>query len=147
MHNIKRLLIVEDNPADVLFAREAIAEVGLAVDVRVAETADEALQLLLREEFDLVLLDLQLPGRSGIDLLMQIRGEPQLTRQLVIVLTSSSDPQDVDMAYLARANAVVRKPLGMQAMLQAMRDIGGFWGRLAQLPRSRRKLRRGPGPV
>jgi CheY-like chemotaxis protein len=123
------VLLVEDNAADVVLALAALRDAGFG-RVQIAADADRALALLRSSRrFDLVLLDLKLPGRSGLELLVEVKNDPVLASQVVMILTGSDDELDVERAYRDRANAYLVKPVGSRALADVMRAIGDFWGR------------------
>jgi CheY-like chemotaxis protein len=113
--------------------------------VSVARNGDEALALLRRQEAfdakpgpDLILLDLNLPGTDGRQLLADIKGRPELKTIPVIVLTTSADERDVRDCYQLDANAYVVKPVDFDQFLSTMRSIEEFWLGRASLPRADR---------
>jgi CheY-like chemotaxis protein len=130
------ILLVEDLTADTILLREALRDVGLADQLVVAADGREALERLDRAAAppDLVLLDLNLPGVSGQEVLGRIRQDPRLAAVPVVVLSTSDAPADVDYAYRHRANAYVRKPNGFHALSDVARAIRDFWTRTATLP-------------
>ena len=136
-----RLLLVEDNEADVRLTREALRESG--DDVRMTSVGDgeQALAYLRRQEGyaeasrpDLVLLDLNLPRKNGLEVLDELRADPSLACIPVIVLTSSAARQDVEACYARGANAFVVKPIELEAFMDLIGAICGFWLEVAQLP-------------
>ena len=131
-----RILLVEDLDADAVLLREALVDVGLGRDLKVAESGEEALAELQsgRPLPSLVLLDLNLPGVSGRDVLDRIRADPRLGELPVVVLSTSNAPADIAFAYGHRANAYVRKPNGFEALASVARAIQDFWVRTATLP-------------
>ena len=136
-----RVLLVEDNEADVRLTREALRESG--DDVRLSSVGDgeQALAYLRRQEGyaeaprpDLVLLDLNLPRKNGLEVLAEMRADAALAAIPVIVLTSSAAQQDVQACYAHGANAFVVKPLELDAFMDLIGAIRGFWLGVAQLP-------------
>ncbi len=135
-----RILLVEDNPADVRLTREMLAEAKIRNDLLVAETAEEAETYLgLGDEPgepppDLVLLDLDLPVKSGHDLLDEMKSAPDLRRVPVVILTSSEAEQDVVKSYDLHANAYVTKPVDLDEVAKIVRSIDEFWLQVVRLP-------------
>ncbi|MCW2992421.1 MAG: response regulator [Solirubrobacterales bacterium] len=131
-----RILLVEDINADAILLREALHEAGMGDDLVVARDGQEALDLLHSAGPlpQLVLLDLNLPGISGRQVLDDIRGDQRLEALPVVVLSTSNSPADVAFAYGHRANAYVRKPNGFEALTSVARAIRDFWTRAATLP-------------
>lgn len=135
------ILLVEDNPADIRLTQEVFAEIGLPHRVHVARDGEEALAMLRREgahaalpEPDLVLLDLNLPGLGGKEVLREMKADPALKRIPVVVLTSSTAPQDVFDAYDAHVNSYMVKPTDFEAFLAMVGMIETYWLKAAQLP-------------
>ena len=131
-----RILLVEDNEADVALMKEALRSTGLAHDLTVATDGEHALaSMRLRSERpDLVLLDLNLPRKDGREVLEEAKGDPALASMPIIVLTTSQSPHDVTFAYEHCANAYVRKPNGLDSLVGIARAIRDFWLGAATLP-------------
>ena len=136
-----RVLLVEDNEADVRLTREALREAGENVRLSAVADGDLALAYLRREAGfadvprpDLVLLDLNLPRKNGLEVLDEMRADERLACIPVIVLTSSAAHQDVEACYARGANAFVVKPLELDAFMDLIGAIRGFWLEVAQLP-------------
>ncbi len=135
------LLLVEDNPADVRLAREALRDATVAIHLTAAGDGVEALALLRNEgEYahsprpDMVLLDLNLPRLDGHKLLEEIKADPSLKSIPVVVLTTSSDPLDILNAYELGASFYVTKPPDLDDFMETMRWIEGFCLSLVKLP-------------
>ncbi len=136
-----RVLLVEDNDADVRLTREALREAGEDVRLSAVGDGEQALTYLRREEGfgeaprpDLVLLDLNLPRKNGLEVLDEMRDDERLASIPVIVLTSSAARQDVEACYALGANAFVVKPQELDAFMDLIGAIRGFWLEMAQLP-------------
>lgn len=131
-----RILLVEDNKADALLIQEALRQVAEGHVVDVVVDGEQALEHLRGggERPDLVLLDLNLPRKDGREVLAEVKSDPELRSIPVIVLTTSSAPRDVAFAYRHHANCYVRKPLGMDRLLEAATSIRDFWLQTATLP-------------
>ena len=131
------ILLVEDNTADALLVQEALRSVGVDLPVEVAADGEAALRRLRDaggSRPGLVLLDLNLPRLDGREVLARVKSDPALRDIPVVVLTTSSAPPDVELAYDRGANAYVRKPLGMERLEEAAASIRDFWLRTATLP-------------
>jgi chemotaxis family two-component system response regulator Rcp1 len=135
------LLLVEDNPGDVRLLREALTERGMVVQVQVVHDGEEALQLLRRAGSyataprpNLILLDLNLPKKSGHEVLAEVKSDPQLQLIPVVVLTSSSRPDDITKSYALGANVYLQKPLEVEEFFGAVKDLVTFWSKRASLP-------------
>jgi CheY-like chemotaxis protein len=143
MTTIKRIqiLLVEDDPDDVLLTTEVMRETKIPSDLHVAIDGEEAMDFLHRRDRfadapvpDLVLLDLNLPKKDGRQVLTEVKADPRLRRIPVIVLTTSAAERDVLHAYDMHVNAYVRKPVGYTALLDVVRSIQDFWIGAALLP-------------
>jgi len=136
-----QILLVEDNPGDVRLTQEAFRHGRLANELIVCGDGDAAMKLLRERQANnsqlpgLVLLDLNLPGRSGLDVLAEIKADAVLRLIPVVVLTSSAAERDVLQSYERNANAYVTKPIDMDEFLAAIRSLGDFWLAVVQLPR------------
>ena len=130
----KLILLVEDNPDDEFLTRDALRTGGIKHDVVVARDGAEAVAWIFAREGseaartpDLVLLDLKLPKMSGFDVLERIRAD-QRTRTLpVVILTSSSEIQDIERSYSEGANSYVRKPVNFSEFVRAVQALGVYW--------------------
>ena len=136
-----QVLLVEDNPADVRLTREALSEGKVVNQLSVVGDGVEALRFLRREgdyesapRPDLILLDLNLPRKSGRDVLQEIKSDPNLRRIPVIVLTTSRAEEDLDRAYSLHANSYIRKPVDLDEFLDVVRSIEHFWFTIVCLP-------------
>lgn len=145
--NALRILVADDNPADVRLVREALRTCHLPIEISVARDGREALDFLLaRNGFsgvqlpDLVLLDLDLPGISGYDVLREIKSSPRLRPLPVVVFSSSLSDADVARCYEMHANCFVRKPGDLDEMFRVLKMIVSFWSRTALLPNGSSQL-------
>ena len=131
-----RLLVVEDNPTDVMLLQEALRAAGHQHAPQVARDGEEAMDQLRggAERPDLVLLDLNLPRKNGREVLAEVKADPDLRAIPVIVLTSSAASLDIDFAYANHANAYVRKPMGLERLTEFARALREFWHGQATLP-------------
>ena len=136
-----QILLVEDDPDDVLLITEVLRETRIPSDLHVAIDGEQAMDFFHRHELfadapipDLVLLDLNLPKKDGRQVLTEIKADPVLRRIPVIVLTTSAAERDVLQAYDKHVNAYVRKPVGYVALLDVVRSIQDFWIGAALLP-------------
>ena len=129
------ILLVEDSAADALLICEALREAHVEDQVEVVGDGEQALaRLRSGPPPRLVLLDLNLPGKDGREVLAEVKGDRTLKQIPVIVLTTSSAPRDVEFAYLHCANSYIRKPLGLDRLVEAASAIRDFWLRTATLP-------------
>lgn len=138
------ILHVEDDPNDVLLVERALRKSNAAALLRSVADGDKALAYLngdevfsKRDEFpfpNLVLLDLKMPRKTGLEVLAWIRQQTQLKRLPVVVFTSSKHDQDINRAYELGANSYLVKPVGFDALLETVKQIQVYWGSLNQGP-------------
>ena len=129
-----RILLVEDNPVDVQILKHALSSSDVPHDVDVADDGETALNLLIEKaELEqkslpqLVILDLNLPKKSGLEVLREIKTHRQLRRIPVVVMSSSRSERDVNSAYDNGANLYVRKPNDLDSVEQLARAIAQAW--------------------
>ena len=133
----RHILLVEDNPADVRLMREALNGGPVPKILHIAANGDEAEAFLAADSspwLDLILLDLNLPGRHGCELLDWIRRHPRLGLVSVIVFSSSEADEDVRRAYASAANCYVTKPGDLDRFFAVLASIENFWLSTARLP-------------
>lgn len=137
-----KILLVEDNPADVRLTLEALKEERIHNNLLVAEDGVEALDILQQKGKyadeslpDIVLLDLNLPGKDGRDVLKQIKTDNRLKRIPVVVLTSSEAETDIVKAYDYNANCYITKPVDWNQFKTIIKTIENFWFTIVKLPR------------
>lgn len=135
------ILLIEDNPDDVDLMLEAFKEGRVRNRVNVAEDGAEALAFLRRTgnytrvpRPDVILLDLNLPGMSGHEVLAEIKADPSLRRIPVVILTSSASEQDIVKSYNLSANCFITKPGDLNEFLSLVRAIDSFWLDVVTLP-------------
>jgi len=135
------ILLVEDNAGDVRLTKEALKDAKVRNNLLVARDGVEAMEALRREgEFsdatrpDLILLDLNLPRKSGTEVLAEIDADKSLRRIPVVILTSSQAEEDIARTYELNANCYVTKPVGLPQFLQVIRSIEDFWLTVVTLP-------------
>lgn len=128
------ILLVEDNPADVALTEEALQESKLANRLMVAEDGEQALAILRRKGThaqaprpDLILLDLNLPGMDGREVLAEIKGDQALRRIPVVILTTSKAEEDVFRSYDLHANCYITKPIDLQQFVKVVKVVDEFW--------------------
>jgi CheY-like chemotaxis protein len=136
------VLLVEDDPGDVMMTREAFQDYKLHNELHVVSDGSEAMAFLRQEgEYagrprpDLVLLDLNLPRMDGRQVLEAIKSDPELASIPVVVLTTSENEDDVLRSYSLHANAYVTKPVDFQRFIEVVRQIDDFFVTVVRLPR------------
>jgi two-component system, chemotaxis family, response regulator Rcp1 len=137
------VLLVEDDPGDVLIAREALRAGQLSTRLDVVNDGVEAMDYLhQRGEHaaatrpDLILLDLNLPRMSGHEVLAEVKNDPSLRRIPIVVLTTSLAAEDITRSYDLHANVYVAKPVDFDQFTGVVKQIDDFFGTVAQLPAS-----------
>lgn len=136
------ILLVEDNPGDVRLTAEALRDARVRNNLHVAKDGVEALAFLRNDgryaaapRPDLILLDLNLPKKSGREVLEEIKGDERLKHIPVVILTTSQAEQDIISSYHLRANAYVTKPVDLDQFLKVVRSIEHFWLEIVKLSR------------
>ncbi len=135
--NPKIILLIEDNPSDIGLTRRALEKSHIANELVVAEDGQEALEYLfdvdpltgsnLNELPALILLDLKLPKVDGLQVLRQIRGDKRTSRLPVVVLTTSSEEDDITKSYDLGANSYIRKPVDFKQFVESVAHLGLYW--------------------
>ena len=135
------ILLVEDNPADVVLTLEAFKGGKIANNISVVSDGEEAMAYLRKEgayvaveKPDIVLLDLNLPKKDGREVLREIKSDPKLKTIPVIVLTTSDADQDVWRAYDAGVNSYITKPVDLTQFIKNVRTFEDFWLTIVKLP-------------
>ena len=135
------VLLVEDDPGDVLMTQEAFKDYKVANNLNVVTNGEDAISYLRKQGSfaeartpDLVLLDLNLPRRDGREVLREIKGDADLRRIPIVILTTSDAEDDVLGSYDLHANAYVRKPVDFEQFVTAVRAIDDFFISVVRLP-------------
>jgi chemotaxis family two-component system response regulator Rcp1 len=136
-----KILLVEDNLGDVRLTREALKEGKILNDLSVVGDGVEALAFLRREggyvgaeKPDLILLDLNLPKKDGREVLEEIKGDGDLKKIPVVVLTTSEAERDILKAYDLHANCYITKPVDLEQFIRVVQLIEDFWLKIVKLP-------------
>ena len=137
MSREQSVLVVEDSADDVLFIRRALKKAGISCPLHVVGDGDAALEYLEgrgkyadRDAYPLptlVLLDLKLPRRSGLEVLEALQTHPLRSRMVIVMLTGSRQSVDVDRAYARGANSYLVKPISLDALADLVRALGLYW--------------------
>ena len=141
--------MVEDTPSDIELTKRALEKAHIANPVVVAEDGQEALDYVFgkgahagRDVNDLpalILLDLNLPKLSGLEVLRRIRADARTKRQLVVILSSSKEQEDVATGYDCGANGFVRKPVDSRGFAEAIAHLGLYWLLINEQPPNRHR--------
>lgn len=144
MEKLGYILLADDNEDDLEMELRALAQYRLANDIVIVHDGAEALDFLYRRgEFSdrvpadplVLLLDINMPKVNGVEVLKQVKADPQLRRVPVVMLTSSRQGPDLDQCYALGANAYVVKPVDFGQFADAVKTIGKFWAVLNEVPR------------
>jgi two-component system, chemotaxis family, response regulator Rcp1 len=135
------ILLVEDNEGDVRLTIEALKESKVLNNIHRVSDGDEALDFLHRKgryhdaiDPDLIILDLNLPRKNGIEVLSEIKGDEQLKKIPVVVLTISSNDIDILKTYNLHVNCYITKPIDFDRFVQSVHSIENFWLTVVKLP-------------
>ena len=143
MKKWKRILLVEDSAKDRELTIEALEKLNLLNEIIAVNDGQEAVDYLFyKGKFvdrsqgkpAVVLLDLKMPKLNGIDVLKIIREDPKLKRLPVVILTSSKEEKDLEACYELGVNAYVVKPVGFSEFVEAVKNVGLFWGIVNETP-------------
>jgi chemotaxis family two-component system response regulator Rcp1 len=130
------ILLVDDSPADVRLTIEALKEAKVRNHINVAEDGESAIEFLRtpgRRLPDLILLDLNLPGIDGREVLEEIKSDPKLAIIPVVILTTSRAEEDVLRTYRLHANCFITKPVDLQQFIRVVQSIEDFWFSVVRL--------------
>jgi chemotaxis family two-component system response regulator Rcp1 len=135
------ILLVEDDPADVLLTQEALLGSKIRNNLHVVDDGVEALAFLRQEGTyrdvprpDLILLDLNMPRKDGREVLADIKEDPGLKTIPVAVLTTSSQDEDILKSYELHANCYITKPVGLEQFATVVQSLDDFWFTIVKLP-------------
>lgn len=131
----RNVLLVEDNPGDVLITKEAFEKAEVKANMSIAKDGEEAIKFLSKvkelkegnKKPDLVLLDLNLPKVNGKEVLKIIKKDNKLRHIPVVILSSSNNEEDIKASYDLQANCYVKKPSNMHHFITIAKSIGDFW--------------------
>jgi CheY-like chemotaxis protein len=137
------VLLVEDDAGDVLMTREAFEHYKIRNTLHVVTDGEQALQFVRRQgDFadaprpGLIMLDLNLPRRDGLEVLAEIKADPELRLIPVVILTTSQAEEDIIRSYALHANAYVSKPVDFERFIEVIRQIDNFFITVVKLPQS-----------
>ena len=137
----QNILLVEDNPADILLTMEAFKEGAIPHELNAVNDGVEAVSYLKRTgkyadavRPDIILLDINLPKKNGFEVLAEIKHDPDLKHIPVIVLSTSGSKHDIRKAYELHANCYLMKPVELEDFFSVIRSLENFWFNVAALP-------------
>ncbi|QFS43870.1 response regulator [Nostoc sphaeroides CCNUC1] len=135
------VLLVEDNPGDAQLTRIALEDSKISIHLNVVEDGVEAMAFLRKQDKyveaahpDIVLLDLNLPRKDGREVLAEIKGDENLKRIPVVILTTSQAEEDILKAYNLCANCYITKPVDFDQFVKIVQSIENFWFAIVKLP-------------
>jgi CheY-like chemotaxis protein len=138
------ILMADDDADDCMLVRDALRESGRQHELRVVRDGQELLDYLCRRgqyasaqntpRPDLILLDLKMPKKDGREALAELKSDPRLRAIPIVVLTTSTDREDVAFAYRNGVNSYVTKPVTYRGLVELMETLGKYWFDLAELP-------------
>jgi CheY-like chemotaxis protein len=136
------ILLVEDSPSDIRLTQKVLAQARIANNLHIVRDGVDALAYVRRSEPqyadaptpDIILLDLNLPRMDGREVLHELKSDPDLRHIPVIVLTTSTEEQDVLRSYELHANSYVSKPIDLNEFFDVVRSIEGYWLSIVRLP-------------
>ena len=135
------ILLVEDNPGDVMLTREAFEEGKISNNLNHVADGEEALAYLRKQgpythhpTPDLVLLDLNIPRKSGLEVLEEVKRDENLRNIPIVVLTTSEAEADILRSYHSHANAYITKPVDLEQFIKVVRTLEEFWLVVVRLP-------------
>lgn len=135
----REILLIEDNPGDVRLTQEVLKSHNAQCVLQVVYDGEEALDYLSqaiekKRLPDIILLDLNLPRRNGLEVLEEIKKHPKLKCIPVVVLTSSDAAHDIEESYFFQANSYITKPVDFDEFYKVITKIEEFWFSIAKLP-------------
>jgi len=140
------ILLVEDNPGDVRLVQEALKEGKMLNTMDIVPDGVEAMAFLRKKgkyskatRPDLILLDLNLPKKDGREVLAEIKSDDDLKRIPVVILTISSDEEDILKTYNLHANCYITKPVDLKQFIKVVRSVEDFWLTIVKLPPNHKK--------
>lgn len=149
MTDNRSILVVEDSPEDWLIMQRAIGEINLKNKIIRVADGDEALDYLHRRgpyadaskapRPGIILLDLNLPGTDGREVLREIKSDPGLCVIPVVVLTTSRDERDIESCYARGANSYIIKPVDVEGFLAAIARLKDYWFEIVVLPKGEQR--------
>lgn len=143
--SLQLILLVEDSPEDYEATLRGFKKAGMANPIHRCEDGEEALDYLFRRgkyadpvlspRPGVILLDLNMPGTDGREVLAEIKMDEDLKTIPVIVLTTSADDRDIEQCYKAGANSYVRKPVDLAGFMRAIEQLSNYWFSITILPK------------
>jgi CheY-like chemotaxis protein len=137
LKNSNLILVIEDSDEDYFVAMRAFEKAGMTNPVHRCKDGQEGIDFLMNEENTIpaiILLDLNLPKKTGHEVLDHIKQHKRVSKVPVVVLTTSSDERDIDACYAAGANSYVQKPVDIHGFIDAIKLLKHYWFEIVILP-------------
>ena len=141
LNRTAEILLVEDNLGAVRLTQEALKESRIKNNLSIVDNGDEALKYLRKQHPyheailpDLIMLDLNLPKRNGLQVLKEVKDDDLLKHIPVVILTTSKAEQDISACYRSHANCYITKPVDLRKFIQVIKIINHFWFSIVKLP-------------
>ncbi len=138
-----QILLVEDNEGDIVLTLEALEEAKIFNDISVVRDGQQAIDFLEKKgkftdalEPDLILLDINLPRKNGLEVLLFAKNDERFQHIPIIMLTTSSSEKDINSSYRNHANCFIVKPVDSENFLKVIREIENFWVSIVKLPKN-----------
>jgi len=136
------ILLADDDPDDRLLVQEAFEENRLINELATVEDGEELMDFLRKEGKyadstvmpGLILLDLNMPRKSGLEALREIKGDEKLRRLPVVILTTSKAEEDIIRSYDLGVNSFIVKPVTFEALVELVKDLDKYWFQIVELP-------------
>ncbi|MFP4466189.1 MAG: response regulator [Candidatus Goldiibacteriota bacterium] len=135
------ILLVDDNTADIELTKEVLEESGINTVFHAFTGAEKAMRFLKKQgeygcvpEPDIIMIDINIPGENGLDLLEKIKTDETIKHIPVFMLTASEEKKDINRAYKLHANCYITKPAGFEEFLKIVKRIKEFWFETIKLP-------------
>ena len=136
-----QILLVEDNEGDILLTTEALQESKVLNKLNVVRNGKDAIEYVLKQgKFedairpDLILLDINLPLKNGLEVLKTIKSNNLVNEIPIVILTTSSTPSDIQNAYKNYVNCYITKPVEVLDFMKSIMELGEFWFNIVKLP-------------
>lgn len=143
MLGLLRILLVEDNLGDIRLVQEGLKESGISCDLQVFNGGEPALEFAFREGIwwnekppNIIILDLNLPGMDGAEILRRLKSDERTRSIPVIMFSSSVAAADIHRCYDLHANCYIQKPMDLETVFQVVKSIETFWASVVELPNS-----------
>ena len=132
--SLAKILIVEDNEDDIFFIKKAFKDNDIANDLLIAKDGETGLEMVRKHMPDIVILDINLPAKNGLEVLQEIKQDDKLKKIIVVILTSSESDKDICNSYKFHANCYIIKPIRFQQLMEIVKQVGSLFLGVVRLP-------------